>query len=69
MELLEKDYHGLKDLWADDEKRQSAKAIITNAIGRATDLSVKLTENILEELDRMLKEEEEAKRRTGDPAL
>jgi hypothetical protein len=69
MELLEKDFHGLKEVWADDEKRQSAKAIITNAIGRTTELSVKLTEDVLDELDRMLKEEEEDSRRKGDSAL
>lgn len=54
MELYDETKEGLKGLWDDESKRQNAKIVITRAIGTASDLSVKTTLEILEELDREL---------------
>jgi hypothetical protein len=54
MDSYEKNTHKLKALWGDDDDRQGAKIVILQAIASTSELSAKVTLDILDELDRLL---------------
>lgn len=60
---------GLKSIWDDPVLRQQAKIVLTTAIGEATELSVKDAQKILDELDRLLKDEDEEAKKKANPGL
>lgn len=69
MELYKEDKVALREMWDNPVLRQQAKLIFTLAIGNATDLSVKEATLVMDELDELLKDEEEATERKTDPAI
>jgi hypothetical protein len=69
MELLPDDLKGLRDLWVDPVSRQKAKMVIASAITQATSVTVKEQRDVLDALDQILADEEEARKPKGDPAL
>lgn len=69
MEIYDETKEGLKNLWEDSVLRQQAKIVITQAIGNATSLTVKEAQDIMEELDVMLKPEEEDNKKKATPGL
>jgi len=69
MKLLDHNTEKLKDIWVDPVLRQNAELVLITAIGLATDLSVADTDKILDELERLLQEDEEDKTPKKDRAL
>lgn len=54
MEIFDETKRELQTLWTQETARQNAKILIAHAIGVASDVSVKVTQEILAELDRVL---------------
>ena len=54
MELFEKTISILRNVWDNDDKRQQAKMVISVAIANVTDLSAKETQDVCDELDRLI---------------
>jgi hypothetical protein len=69
MELHSHNTAGLKALWKDPKERQNAKIVMLEAIGQASEISVKVAEEIMTELDRILEDEEELITIKKDQAL
>lgn len=69
MEIFDETIIGLKNIWDDPGLRQQAKIVLTKAIGEATELSVRESQAILDELDRMLKTEDEEEKTQTNPGL
>jgi len=69
MKLLDHNTEKLKDIWVSPVLRQNAELVIITAIGLATNLSVADTDKILDELERLLQEDEEDKTPKKDRAL
>jgi len=69
MKLLDHNTEKLKDIWASPVLRQNAEVTIMTAISLATDLSVADADKILDELERLLQDEEEDKTPKKDRAL
>ena len=61
MELSQETTQGLRDLWEDEYKRQDAKTVILEAIGQASDITVKVANDVFDVMDDMLIEEKEDK--------
>lgn len=59
MEIFDETKFALRDLWDDNVHRQNIKILLTHAIGNATDISVKQTIDVLDELDLLLKREDD----------
>jgi len=69
MDSYEKNTRRLKVVWQNDDDRQGAKIVITQAIASSSDLSVKVAFDILEELDRLLLPEPEEKNKQANRGL
>ena len=69
MDSFEKNTHRLKTLWKNDEDRQGAKIVITQAIASVSDVSAKVAFEILEELDRLLLPEAETETKQTNRGL
>jgi len=61
MDSYEKNTQKLKAVWRNDDARQGAKIVITQAIASSSEISVKVAFDILDELDRLLLEAPEEK--------
>ena len=57
MELSDETTQPLKNVWEDKLTRQNAKTVIIEAIGQGSDVSVKVANEILDEMDRLLLED------------
>ena len=68
MELLSHNTTGLKTLWNSPTERQNAKIVILEAM-KVSDISVKVAEDILDEMDRLLEDQEEEVINKKDQAL
>jgi hypothetical protein len=68
MELLDHNKSGLKKLWHEPTERQNAKIVILEAM-KGTDITVKVAEEVLEEMDRLLEDETEESINKKDQAL
>jgi ATP/maltotriose-dependent transcriptional regulator MalT len=69
MKLLDHNTEKLKDIWVNPILRQNAEVVIMTAISLATDLSVADADKVLDELERLLEDEEEDKTQKKDRAL
>lgn len=69
MELYDYNIEDLKKIWSSKEKRQHAQLVIMTAIGRTSEVTIAQAHAILAELDEILVDKEEEKRRHGDPAI
>lgn len=68
MELLSHNTTGLKTLWNSPTERQNAKIVLLEAM-KVSDISVKVAEDILDEMDRLLEDPEEEIIKRKDTAL
>jgi hypothetical protein len=59
MELSKETKQSLISVWDDKQTRQDAKTVILEAIGLGSEVSVKVANEILDELDILLIEEKE----------
>lgn len=62
MELSKETKQAMMNVWDDEQTRQDAKTVILEAVGLASDVSVKTANEILDELDALLIEEKEDKK-------
>ena len=69
MELSKETTAPLRVVWNNEVDRQDAKVVILEAIGLGSDISVKIANDILDELDRLLIEEEDNTPTKVDSAL
>jgi hypothetical protein len=67
MELLDHNTSGLKKLWNTPTERQNAKIVILEAM-KGTEITVKVAEEVLDEIDRLLEDKEEEIIYRKDPA-
>ena len=68
MELLDHNKSGLRKLWHEPTERQNAKIVILEAM-KGTDITVKVAEEVLDEMDRLLEDQEEEVIKKQDQAL
>lgn len=68
MDIFDETKVPLKAVWDNEIQRQQSKILIMAAIGEATQLSVKESQEILLKLDDMLLGEEEDNKKKPDPA-
>ena len=61
MELSKETKQAMMNVWDDEQTRQDAKTVILEAVGLASDVSVKTANEILDELDALLIEEQDEK--------
>ena len=69
MELFDETLAPLKKLWVDGKSRQDAKIVLAHTIGQATELSMKETQDIMDQLDVVLLKAEEEQAQRIDPGL
>ena len=69
MEVLPKDLEKLKDIWADPQTKQSAQVVLLKALMDIPRVDMEVLTALFSNLDDLLQEKEEEKRRKVDPAL
>lgn len=69
MEIFDETKKGLRNIWEDQDQRQKAKIVMTMAMGNASNLTVKESQDILDELDRLLEPQTEEDKRKTNPGL
>ena len=69
VELSKETTASMRVVWNNEVNRQDAKVVILEAIGQGSDVSVKVANDILDEMDRLLIEETEEIINKVDKAL
>jgi hypothetical protein len=59
MDIYDETTQPLKSIWDNEDSRQKAKLVILKAIATVSEITVKQSDDIFDELDRMLLEEKE----------
>ena len=69
MDIFDETKAGLKKIWDDEFSRQQAKIVLIKAIGEVSEITVKIANDIMGELDNLLLEEKEDSENTRDQSL
>ena len=69
MDIYDETTQPLQTIWDNEDSRQKAKLVILKAMGEVSDITIKVSDEIFAELDRLLLKEEEGTTKNGPRGL